>query len=406
MDTTDFTTPGASEAVEGQVCDRCRQKKVRCDGAMPQCSNCAAAKVPCKVSAKLRRKTKIRGFSASNEHRVAIDRLETENSELRLRLKEEIEKSEAYHRELARTKDQLAVATRPAKLRKLADQSSVGPQSPVVSLAGDSEVSSQNRSAYIVKHMGRMVFDQAGVGKFAGSTTGVHFVASVEELCRGARPTLRAFPEDCFRVHIVQSQFTSEWYASRTVDGERSRLHSRIGTEPIRVLLDQSLEYYLKQLDIFNDMWLPNCPILPRNKFARDTDRALNFLQSGSALDGRTSSTVQILIMVMLINQLCFFRSHDTDEGAELIQTYFALSCRLHHMVAASADLESLQALILFSFYLQISGQTAWLNQVNGLLVRLAQSLGMHRHARRFRFTESETELRKRMWWWVYGFDK
>ncbi|KAI2816563.1 transcriptional regulator family: Fungal Specific TF [Aspergillus niger] len=44
-------------------------------------------------------------------------------------------------------------------------------------------------------------------------------------------------------------------------------------------------------------------------------------------------------------------------------------------------------------------------NKKAGQAVRLAQSLGLHRHSRRFRFCAGEMELRKRMWWCVYAVD-
>ncbi|KAL4879958.1 fungal-specific transcription factor domain-containing protein [Aspergillus karnatakaensis] len=44
--------------------------------------------------------------------------------------------------------------------------------------------------------------------------------------------------------------------------------------------------------------------------------------------------------------------------------------------------------------------------QLNGHMVRIAQSLGLHRHARRFRMGVGEIELRKRLWWWIYTFDR
>jgi hypothetical protein len=74
---------------EGQVCDRCRQKKIKCDGvseAHIPCSNCSSAGVNCEVTVKLRRKTRSRGFSERNDIQTSLDKLEKENSRLRRRL--------------------------------------------------------------------------------------------------------------------------------------------------------------------------------------------------------------------------------------------------------------------------------------------------------------------------------
>lgn len=64
-----------------QACDRCRSKKIRCDGITPCCSQCSNVGFECKTSDKLSRRAFPRGYTESLEERVRA--LETEVKELK-----------------------------------------------------------------------------------------------------------------------------------------------------------------------------------------------------------------------------------------------------------------------------------------------------------------------------------
>lgn len=73
-----------------QACDRCRSKKIRCDGVRPTCSQCANVGFECRTSDKLSRRAFPRGYTESLEERVR--QLETEVRELKDLLDEKDEK--------------------------------------------------------------------------------------------------------------------------------------------------------------------------------------------------------------------------------------------------------------------------------------------------------------------------
>ena len=73
-----------------QACDRCRSKKIRCDGIRPQCTQCANVGFECKTSDKLSRRAFPRGYTESLEDRVRT--LEGEARELKDLLDEKDEK--------------------------------------------------------------------------------------------------------------------------------------------------------------------------------------------------------------------------------------------------------------------------------------------------------------------------
>ena len=73
-----------------QACDRCRSKKIRCDGVRPTCSQCANVGFECRTSDKLSRRAFPRGYTESLEERVR--HLESEVRELKDLLDEKDEK--------------------------------------------------------------------------------------------------------------------------------------------------------------------------------------------------------------------------------------------------------------------------------------------------------------------------
>lgn len=79
-----------------QACDRCRSKKIRCDGVRPTCSQCSNVGFECKTSDKLSRRAFPRGYTESLEDRVRG--LEAEIRELKQLLDERDEKIDMLSR--------------------------------------------------------------------------------------------------------------------------------------------------------------------------------------------------------------------------------------------------------------------------------------------------------------------
>ena len=79
-----------------QACDRCRSKKIRCDGITPCCTQCSNVGFECKTSDKLSRRAFPRGYTESLEDRVRA--LESEVKELKGLLDEKDEKIDILSR--------------------------------------------------------------------------------------------------------------------------------------------------------------------------------------------------------------------------------------------------------------------------------------------------------------------
>ncbi len=80
----------SSQSRIAQACDRCRSKKIRCDGIRPCCSQCANVGFECRTSDKLSRRAFPRGYTESLEERVR--QLEAEVREFKDLLDEKEEK--------------------------------------------------------------------------------------------------------------------------------------------------------------------------------------------------------------------------------------------------------------------------------------------------------------------------
>lgn len=79
-----------------QACDRCRSKKIRCDGVRPSCTQCLNVGFECKTSDKLSRRAFPRGYTESLEERVRA--LESEVRDLKDLLDEKDEKIDMLSR--------------------------------------------------------------------------------------------------------------------------------------------------------------------------------------------------------------------------------------------------------------------------------------------------------------------
>ena len=101
-----------AQARIAQACDRCRSKKIRCDGIRPSCSQCVNVGFECKTSDKLSRRAFPRGYTESLEERVRF--LEGEVRELKDLLDEKDEKIDMLSRIHSHTSQAMSSPPRPS----------------------------------------------------------------------------------------------------------------------------------------------------------------------------------------------------------------------------------------------------------------------------------------------------
>ncbi|KAJ5092842.1 hypothetical protein N7456_008703 [Penicillium angulare] len=322
----------------GQACDRCRKKKIKCDGAFPTCRNCVKSGHICEVSATLRRNTKVRGFTSDEQQLVQLQEELAKYKELLQSEKEKNAqlKEELFSSEHARSRPETdSLATRlpePAASRQTGKRQSDDP-------------------TYMIKHMGRLVHDEIGVGRFAGSTTGIHFVLSVEQQCQKVLNLPSSFPESCFRLFLAQTSSANINWTTENFQID----HSEIST-----LFNHSSSFYCDQVDLFISEWEAFCPVLVRKQLMTDVKLAIERVHDPRNPQAIDHATLLTLLVILIINGL----GHSTSA--------------------------------------QNSNTERFIIMANALTNK---SLGLHRHSRRFKMKPCEVELRKRLWWWVYNFD-
>ncbi|ETS72942.1 hypothetical protein PFICI_15334 [Pestalotiopsis fici W106-1] len=403
-DASALSSHGSSDAAAtglGQVCDRCRQKKVKCDAALPSCGSCLAAGVLCEKSAKLRRRTKIRGYQINMEDQ--LKRAQAENAELKRLLQAEREANTVLRRQnqglmpgslegpdIPETRTALLSSTS-GKTRESEVAAATHEQSPTV----------------LIQHMGRLVTDQMGTQRFAGTTTGIHFVLSTQQAIKTRMDVIGWFPESCFRLYLLQMPI-HEPAASILGPGDILSLEDSLRL--FGRLCPHTPSYYAGHVHRFITSWSAYCPIIAASDFQTKLTSLLERSQQGlhelSITDVDCCIAFQLVIILLINNSNIDARSaHDFLSDRD-IEGMGVVSRTLFIRMMQIRTQPSLQGLLLLGLYFQLTGQNQHMIQLSGLNVQFAHSLGLHRHSRRFTYCASEIELRRRIWWCVYIYDK
>jgi hypothetical protein len=143
-----------------QACDRCRSKKIRCDGIRPSCTQCTNVGFECKTSDKLSRRAFPRGYTESLEERVRL--LEAEVRELKELLDEKDEKIDMLSRIHSHSPQGFSNGRRPSV------------QSPPASEVR--EESQEKDDTFKVQQPPLLVDDENRDSYFIGSSSGRNFV--------------------------------------------------------------------------------------------------------------------------------------------------------------------------------------------------------------------------------------
>ncbi|KAI1840921.1 hypothetical protein JX266_012857 [Neoarthrinium moseri] len=371
------------KSVPGQV-----WKKVKCDGTLPSCKACTAANVPCVVSMRLRRRTKIRGFHTSAEQK--IDKLQAENEELRKLLQREQVANAAV-----RSQAPKAGSSFPTDMASPRSNVPRGKPTSINAVADQTEP--------LIRHMGRLVLDCDGIERFAGSTTGVHFILSVQQTLQERGAFSGWFPDNCFRMHVMtpaSSAMSAPSFDRDSLLQTQDTIFALSGLQP---------DFIMRQIRHFVVSWASLCPVIISKEISRRGVELFSRMQQRgvytSGIDD--NNTLLQLILIFLINttetgdaQLNLLIPDDREE--RLLRA----AASLLPAIMIDGQLSSLQSVVLVSFFYQITGHHTSNINLRGVLLQKAQSLGLHRHSRRFKFSAAEVELRKRLWWYIYALDK
>ncbi|KAE8153959.1 fungal-specific transcription factor domain-containing protein [Aspergillus avenaceus] len=266
---------------------------------------------------------------------------------------------------------------------------------------------SQNRGSYggwasgpdvgpVITHLGRMVVGEGNAEFFAGSTTGVHFILSVQQKYQSVFDPGEHFPECLFRLHLMQP------IGSSVVPDEDMHLGKDVGKNLHLSMNLCELQYnHLHSLgktmiesafEWYQQCWGMLYPVLLPKQFFNALNETLSYQRTSP-----TDYKMNVPFLLQVNKTSSPVSSHRHLEGS----TYDMILRDLYAQMPSRGGLSHLQDLVLYLLYLQATYRHSSAIRVCGMAVRLAQSIGLHRHTRRFKYSPGEAELRKRLWWSV-----
>lgn len=240
-----------------------------------------------------------------------------------------------------------------------------------------------HRPGPVIGHVGFMLQAEDGNELFLGAHTGIHFL-------RGAYREAQKYLGDGFVL--------PKWTFGLHVPSLSGPLFHPVKTRlnPPAEFARKDLDFYVNEIDSFCHNWSAIYPIMERSSSRKNAKDALDQAE----LPERCSPTSLVvffqLYAVMAINILT------EGVGLDDLETYDSILVDTFPYVSAVGSIESLRGLLLYAIVLQMEGRYRLATQLNGIVVRLAQSLGLHRHSRRFSHSPSTVEQRKRLWWSVF----
>ncbi|KAK2746472.1 hypothetical protein FQN57_003098 [Myotisia sp. PD_48] len=354
----------SSQSRVAQACDRCRSKKIRCDGIRPCCSQCANVGFECKTSDKLSRRAFPRGYTESLEDRVRS--LEAEVRELKCLLEEKDEKIEVLSR--------LHPHPYPSPTRKTAS-----PLSPTSASTEDLPHSASplnDRDDLIrVQHFSSVSKKPSQDSPFAGASSTRAFIDSFSSKLEKSGRSASAVSTDA----LLSPPSLSAW-----------RRQDATPKTPPRLVSDQLL-------NIFFQEWAPFYPIVHRPAILKVYGRYT--INPDSIEDDKYALTqLNLIFGIAAISSTSrvpqdpsFFERNWTPKLEALTK---------------DVSLTALQCYVLAQIYYLVKSDYTSLLRYRSLGVSICLHLGLHQSQKRFSFNPLVSETRKRVFWCQYTLDR
>ncbi|KAB2577295.1 hypothetical protein BFW01_g8565 [Lasiodiplodia theobromae] len=339
-----------------QACDRCRSKKIRCDGIRPSCSQCLNVGFECKTSDKLSRRAFPRGYTESLEERVR--QLESEIRELKELLDEKDEKIDMLSRMHSNSPG--SIGRRPSP--------SPAPVTP-------REEAPDKEDLFKIQQSPILLEDGSSDSYFVGTSSGRTLIDS---FYRRVQETGRSLPS-----------IRPEAFLETDSKPQPTRDTSSVSFKaPPRLVSDQLI-------NIFFQEWAPLFPVLHRPAFLALYDE---FVNSSEPLSDKKA-----LAQLNLVFGIAALAGNAPDkslvESVEL-QWHAALNSFID-----DTSLVTLQCLVLAQIFCLQKADYNRLLKYKGIAVSLAHRLGLHQSQKRFALGVLTSEMRKKVFWTQYTLD-
>ncbi|KAL4995116.1 fungal-specific transcription factor domain-containing protein [Aspergillus recurvatus] len=339
-----------------QACDRCRSKKIRCDGIRPCCTQCANVGFECKTSDKLSRRAFPRGYTESLEERVRT--LEAEVRELKSLLDEKDEKIDVLSRIHSFTSPAQQKAT-PA-VRSPAQTSQPAP----------TNVPTPNEGAVYVPDLVALGgTDESGIS----STRGFAGVFTNKLADQG-----RLAPETSTKALTASP-------APITV----SRLDQALKTAP-RLVSDQLI-------NIFFQEWAPLYPVVHRPTILKAYEQ---YLSSSESFQGNKYEMTQLNLIFAVAALGAISR---TNQDPTLFEENWS---SILESLSADISIPTLQCYVLAQMYCLTKGDYTSVLRYRGVAVGICHQLKLQKSQKAFSSNPLLAETRKKVFWCQYVLDR
>ncbi|KAL8707422.1 MAG: hypothetical protein Q9220_007541 [cf. Caloplaca sp. 1 TL-2023] len=338
-----------------QACDRCRSKKIRCDGITPCCSQCASVSFECRTSDKLSRRAFPRGYTESLEERVRS--LEQEVRELKDLLDEKDEKIDI----LSRIRANSPPSRRPS--------SEISPKPPVVEEKPLVEHDEPKEETFKVQQSPDLLDGEAD-SYFMGASSGRAFVDTFIAKAKESSKQCPDVKTDAF--------FVSETANPSLVGSPSKPLTVKA---PPRLVSDQ-------MTNIFFQEWAPLFPVLHRPTF-------LN-LYTHYVADPEAPKDQHSVAQLNLVFGIAALSTDWNQQSTESFEPQWRDAVEV---IVAENTLATLQCLVLAQMYCIAKADYNKLLHYKGIAISLSHRLGLHQSQKRFSLDPLTTETRKRVFW-------
>lgn len=340
-----------------QACDRCRSKKIRCDGVRPTCSQCSNVGFECKTSDKLSRRAFPRGYTESLEDRVRG--LEAEVRELKQLLDEKDEKIDM--------------------LSRIHSFSPMRKSSASLSPANSSQIKAEIRSTQeevLHVEIPAPVHPKTTFG--CTSTTS----ALIESFEGKAQEQGRQYPPIS----------TTNLLTPVSMAARSSNTPTKSSPIPPRLLSDQYINLFFQE-------WQPLLPVLHRQTFLRLYEQFLADPEAHS-LQANKLAVAQLFLIFEIAAHSSSSKARPNTAGYEQ-HWRKALSS-----ASSTPSLMALQCHVLAQLCYLLKADHSHLLRHRAYAVNICQQLGLHQSHKSHLLSTFEVESRKKVFWCQYVLDK
>lgn len=343
-----------SQSRIAQACDRCRSKKIRCDGIRPCCSQCANVGFECKTSDKLSRRAFPRGYTESLEERVRT--LEGEVRELKDLLDEKDEKIDMLSKMHSNRRPSMTIATPPESKK-------------------DVVVTPPKEDIFRIQASPLLLGVENSDSYFMGASSGRAFVDVFKRRIQESGKSLSGFNTEAF-LNIQKDTTPASPQSPRT------------STAPPRMFSDRCVNVFFQE-------WAPLFPVLHKPTFLRLYE---DFMSNPDQI-----TEPHKLAQLHLVFGIAALSSDLPDrKQIAICEQQWRSSLEL---VLMDNTLITLQCLVLALIYCISNADYNRLQHYKGIAVGLSHRLGLHQSQKRFSFGALTIETRKKVFWTLYTVD-